>query len=98
MRKLINKIKNWFKRKMPGKIVEKYFIVDEYRCDKDVLDFLQRRISNNVINKISTKVHICKAKKDDICGYAELWKGETMLDKASLQKGASGLVYWKFED
>ena len=95
---IIDKIKNWFKRKMPGKCIEKYFIVDEYRCDKDVLDFLQRHTSNNVTNKISTEVHFCSAKKDDICGYVELWKGETMLDKALLQKGANGLVYWKFDN
>lgn len=98
MGRVIDKIKSWFKRKMPGKCIEKYFIVDEYICDKDVLDFLQRRILKNVINKISTEVHICSAKKDSICGYVELWKGETIVDKASLQKNAWGMVYWKFDN
>lgn len=91
MRKLINKIKNWFK---PKRYVEKYYILDEYKNDENVIVWLDGRKDNSL--GILTEVYYYKATQMGVYGYVELWRGSRLLDRVQLKKGEDGLIIWDF--
>ena len=96
MRKLINKIKNWFKRK--PRLEERYTLNRKYLGRSEELKrFIEG--SQYRCDMLGIEFTIIEADFPDYqYGTVELLKNGNVVERALLQKNASGLVYWKFED
>ena len=94
--KLIDKIKSWFKRK--PRLEERYTLNRKYLGRSEQLKrFIEERQYRCDIYGI--ELTIIEADFPD-CQYGtlELLRNSKVIESASLQTNASGLVYWKFEN
>ena len=96
MGKIIDKIKNWFKRK--PRLEERYTLNRKYLGRSQILkSFIEERQYYCEISGIVFTII-----EDDFPDYqygtAELLRNGKVVERALLQKSASGLVYWKFDN
>ena len=96
MGKVIDKIKNWFKRK--PRLEERYTLNRKYLGRSEELKrFIEERQYRCDMHGIEFTII-----EDDFpdCQYGtvELLRNGKVIDNALLQTNARGLVYWKFED
>jgi len=94
MRKLINKIKNWFKRK--PRLEERYTLDRKYLGrSQELKRFIEERQYHCEMYGIEFSV-IEDDFPADQYGKVELFRNNKVMESVKLMKGKHNLIYWQF--
>lgn len=111
---LAEKIKEWLnkliEKSIPEKrqrsnLVEKYTIYENFIGERFIIEFMNERTRNAILNKYGIEINTCSSNNenndDDMVeiGKVKLMRKKTIIDEASLviKTRERNIVYWKFK-